>query len=181
MSDSFRVWDFDKGVFTTSNPLWIKVEETTSQYNLLSFSDGSTLKTINQHRIFNKEKGMFTHPMTDDTPIGTTTVNSFGEEVTLVDKRVVQEEVNYYNVVTDYHMNVYANGILTSLRFNNIYPITNMKFVKDGRTLRSLSEFSDIDSRWITGLRLQEQSYTIEYINNYVARLERKEQETCYA
>ena len=181
MSDSLRVWDFDKGMFTTSNPLWIKVEETTSQYNLLSFSDGSTLKTINQHRIFNKEKGMFTHPMTDDTPIGTTTVNSFGEEVTLVDKRVVQEEVNYYNVVTDYHMNLYANGILTSLRFNNIYPITGMKFVKDGRTLRSLSEFSDIDSRWVTGLRLQEQTYTVEFIQKYVGRLEQTEQETCYA
>jgi len=181
MSDSLRVWDFDKGVFTASNPLWIKVEETTSQYNLLSFSDGSTLKTINQHRIFNKEKGMFTHPMTDDTPIGTTTINSFGEEVTLVAKEVVQDEVNYYNVVTNYHMNLYANGILTSLRFNNVYPITNMKFVKDDRVLRSLSEFGDIDSRWVTGLRLQEQTYAVEFIQKYIARLEQTEQETCYA
>jgi hypothetical protein len=181
MSDSLRVWDFDKGVFTTANPLWIKVEETTTQYNLLSFSDGSTLKTINQHRIFNKEKGMFTHPMTDDTPIGTTTINVFGEEVTLVDKRVVQDEVNYYNVVTDHYMNLYADGILTSLRFNNIYPITDMKFVKDSRVLRSLSEFIDIDSRWVNGLRLQEQTYSLEYIQNYVAKLERAEQETCFA
>ena len=180
MSDSLRVWDFDKGMFTESNPLWIKVEETTTQYNLLSFSDGSTLKTINQHRIFNKEKGMFTHPMTEDTPIGTTTVNVFGEEVTLVDKRVVVDEINYYNVVTNYHMNLYADGILTSLRFNNIYPITDMKFVKDGRVLRLLSEFADIDGRWVNGLRLQEQTHAVEFIQKYVARLEQAEQETCF-
>jgi Concanavalin A-like lectin/glucanases superfamily len=181
MFDSLKVWDFDNGVFATANPLWIKQEETTSHYNLLTFSDGSTLKTINQHRIFNKQAGAFTHPMTDDTPIGTITVNEYDQEVTLVDKIVVSEIVNYYNVITDYHMNLYANGILTSLRFNNVYHIDEMKFVKDDRELRSLSEFSDIDSRWVDGLRLREQQQPIELINKYVARLERLESEMSYA
>ena len=45
MFDNLKVWDFDNGVFATANPLWIKQEETTSHYNLLTFSDGSTLKT----------------------------------------------------------------------------------------------------------------------------------------
>ena len=181
MADSLKVWDFDNGVFATSNPLWIKKEETTTHYNLLTFNDGSILKTINQHRIFNKEKGMFTHPMTDDTPIGTTTINEFGQEITLVSKEVVNESVNYYNVITDYHMNLYANGILTSLRFNNVYNITDMKFVKDSRILRSLSEFDGIDNRWVDGLRLREQQESIETITKYVAKLERTESEMCYA
>lgn len=181
MSDLIKVWDFDNGVFASAHPLWIKQQETTTQYNQLTFSDGSTLKTINQHRIFNKQAGAFTHPMTDDTPIGTITVNAQGEEVTLVSKTVVDETVNYYNVITDYHMNLYANGILTSLRFNNVYDINKMKFVKDGRALRSLSEFADIDSRWIDGLRLREQQQSIETISKYVARLERMESEVCYA
>jgi hypothetical protein len=56
-----------------------------------------------------------------------------------------------------------------------------MKFVKDGRALRSLSEFADIDSRWVEGLRLREQQQPIEIINRYVSRLERTELETCYA
>jgi hypothetical protein len=181
MFDSLKVWDFDNGVFATAKPLWIKQEETTSHYNLLTFSDGSTLKTINQHRIFNKQAGAFTYPMTDDTPIGTITVNEHNQEVTLVNKTVVNETVNYYNVITDYHMNLYANGILTSLRFNNVYHIDEMKFVKDDRALRSLSEFDGIDSRWINGLRLREQQQPIEIINKYVARLERLESEMCYA
>jgi hypothetical protein len=53
MSDLIKVWDFDNSVFASAHPLWIKQQETTTQYNLLTFSDGSTLKTINQHRIFN--------------------------------------------------------------------------------------------------------------------------------
>ena len=56
-----------------------------------------------------------------------------------------------------------------------------MKFVKDGRALRSLSEFADIDSRWVDGLRLREQQQPIETISRYVARLERMESEVCYA
>jgi hypothetical protein len=175
MSDSLKVWDFDNGMFATAKPLWIKQKETTFKYNLLTFSNGSTLKTIEQHRIFNKQAGAFTYPMTDNTPIGTITINEYNQEVTLIDKTVVNETVNYYNVITDYHMNLYANGILTSMRFNNVYHIDEMKFVKDNRILRSLIEFSDIDSRWINGLRLCEQQHPIEIINRYVARLENTE------
>jgi hypothetical protein len=65
---------------------------------------------------------------------------------------------------------MFADGILTSNRFNNIYPICDMKFVKDTRTLRPLEEFADIDPKYISGLRLQEQpkQYSAEYIKDYV-------------
>jgi len=172
MSDVIRVWDFDKGVFASAKPLWIKQKETTMRYNLLTFSDGTTLKTIEQHRIFNKEAGAFTYPMTDDTPIGTTTINVLGNEVTLVDKCIMIDTVNYYNVITEYHLNLYADGILTSMRYNNIYPIVNMKFIKDSRQLRKHNEFVDIDQRWIDGLRLTEQIIPLAAIKRYIQRLE---------
>jgi hypothetical protein len=175
MNDQLKVWDFDNSMFASAQPLWIKRKESTTQYNLLTFSDGSQLKTINQHRIFNKQAGAFTYPMTDDTPIGTITVDDRGNEITLTDKRVVYDQVNYYNIITDYHMNCYAEGVLTSLRFNNIYNIASMKFVKDSRELRDLSEFEGIDSRWITGLRLREQTQDIGMIRKYIDRLERNE------
>jgi len=169
--DLLLVWDFDRGCYTESTPLWIKRAEVANSYNLLTFSDGSTLGTIDQHRIFNKEKGAFTYPMTDDTPIGTTTVNQYGVEVALVSKEVVHKTAYYYNVITDYHVNLYANGILTSNRFNNIYPICNMKFVKDNRIPRNRSEFIGVPERFYTGLRLAEQTYSAEMIAWYVNRL----------
>jgi hypothetical protein len=177
MTDKITVWDFDNGVITSALPLWIKKTETSTQYNLLTFSDGSTLKTVSQHRIFNKEAGAFTYPMTEATPIGTTTINVHGEEITLVDKCIIIDTVNYYNVITDYHLNLYADGILTSMRYNNVYPIVDMKYVKDNRVLRSIVEFSDADiaQRWVDGLRLTEQIIPLSDIKLYVDRLERNE------
>jgi hypothetical protein len=167
-NDMLCVWNFDEGHLDAAQPLYIKRAEWTNQYNHLEFSDGSFLETINQHRIFNKEMGRFTYPMTEDTPIGTTTFNVRGEEVTLVDKYVVNKEVAYYNVITYYHMNLFGNGILTSVGYNNLYPIENMKFIKEERELISQEEYG-LEDRFYYGLRLAEQDIpvadTIEYVN----------------
>jgi hypothetical protein len=171
-SDTIVVWDFDLGTFSEAQPLWIKKAETTNQYNLLKFNDGTTLKTINQHRIFNKEKGMFTYPMTDDTPIGTTSFNDSGNEVILISKTIVIEEVIYYNVITNHHMNLFADGILTSCRYNNIYPIADMKFVKENRPIVLQSVYPARIGTYYDGLRLAEQQIPVEDTIIYVDRLE---------
>jgi hypothetical protein len=171
-TDTILVWDFDLGVVSEANPLWMKKAELSYQYNLLTFHDGTTLQTINQHRIFNKEKGMFTYPMTDSTPIGTTTWNHSGLDVTLVTKQVVVEEVEYYNIITNKHMNLFANGILTSCRYNNLYPITDRKFVKDNRPLVSRSAYPERIGAYYEGLRLSEQTIPVEDTILYVDRLE---------
>jgi hypothetical protein len=174
--DHILVWNFDLGEYAAAKPIWIKASETATEYNVLTFSDGSVLKTVGNHHIFNKQAERFTHTMTADTPIGTVTVNEQGEEITLVSAEVVKESVEFYNVWTEYHLNMFAQGVLTSNRFNNTYPIVSMKFVKGNTELRSLAEFNGIDPKWIQGLRLQEQTseHTAEYIKWYVSeRLEK--------
>ena len=170
-SDWLRVWNFDDGRFDQAQPLWIKKEEVINQYNLLEFSDGSTLKTVFQHRIFNKELGAFTFPMTEDTPIGTTTFNVKGEEVTLVKKQIVTENVKYYNVITCRHMNLFADGILTSCMYNNVYPIADMKFVKDDRQFIPQSAYV-VEAGYYEGLRLAEQTIPVYDTLTYINRLE---------
>jgi len=168
-----RVWNFDLGEFDEAQPIWIKAVEETTEHGVYTFSDGTQLRTVG-HNVFNKEAGSFTKLKYDETPIGTTTFNEQGLEVTLVSKERVVAPTRYYNVWTQYHLNLFADGILTSNRFNNIYPIVDMKFVKDNRALRSVDEFAGIDEKYITGLRLQEQTYDVEYIQDYVHnRLER--------
>lgn len=179
--DNLLVWDFDNGCFTSSKPIWIQQERKTTEYNHLVFSDGSELNTVNQHRIFNIEKGMFTYPMTDDTPIGTTTFNDKGEFITLVSKEVIKEEVNYYNIITDYHINLFAGNILTSCRLSNIYLIEDMKYVKDNRDIIDYEEFNNIPIEYYYGLRLGEQptdinrdgavSFGDTSVEDYVKRL----------
>jgi hypothetical protein len=84
---------------------------------------------------------------------------------------VIVDTIEYYNVITDHHMNLFSDTVLTSCRFNNIYPITDMKFVKDGRTLRTRAEFENIPDRFFYGLRLAEQTTDIETVEWYVNRL----------
>lgn len=177
-SDLLLVWNFDEGRFDEAQPLWIKKAETTYKYNLIEFSDGSFIKTIHDHRIFNKEKGMFTYPMiSEDAPIGTTTFNANGEEVTLTSKRVVHEKVDFYNIITHTHINLFANGILTSCRYNNIYPIVDMKFVKDDRVVRSQAEYG-LEETYFDGLRLAEQTIPVAETVEYVGRLKEHDMET---
>ena len=139
------------------------------------------MKTINQHRILNIESGKFTYPMTDDTPLGTHTLNAKGEIVTVVEKKVIKERVTYYNLITEYHINCFASNICTSCRLNNIYPIKDLKFVKDNREPVPFSAFSRIEKRWYDGLRLSEQPVEInrgnvvnfgdKTVEDYVLRL----------
>ena len=177
-TDKLLSWDFDRGCYAETTAVWIKRSETGSQYNLLTFSDGTTLRTFDQHRIFNKQAGAFTYPMTAATPVGTVTVNEHGQEITLTNKQVIRDTIEYYNVITDYHMNLFSDSVLTSCRFNNIYPITDMKFAKDGRTLRTRAEFENVEDRFFHGLRLAEQTIDIETVEWYVNRLLRTEVST---
>ena len=170
-NDVLSVWNFDLGELSEARPLWVKRKQTASQYTLVKFSDGTELRTVGHH-IFNKQAGEFTKIITDDTPVGTVTVNEQGEEITIVSKELVKDVVDYYNIWTQYHLNAYANGVLTGNRYCNIYPVVDMKYVKDDRALRSAEEFAGIDSKYISGMRLQEQVFDLEFIQTMVDRIE---------
>jgi kumamolisin len=173
-SDLLAIWNFDSGILDSAKPLWIKKVQTSNQYNLIKFSDGSHLKTIVHHRIFNKESGSFTSTMDISTPIGTTTYTISGQEVTVVSKEVIEEEVEFYNIITNRHINLFANGILTSCRYNNIYPIVKMKFIKDPipRPHIDKSAYETVPEIYYDGLRLSEQTIPVQDSIKYIERLE---------
>lgn len=165
--DKLLVWDFDNGCFAEAKPLWIKKKQVAEEYNLVKFDNGVELKTVADHRIFNVETQKFTYTMNEeDTPIGTSTFMEDGTIAKIVEREVVRETVNYYNIITDYHMNLFANGILTSLRLNNLYKIEDMKFVKDNRELASREEYARIPDKYFYGLRLAEQPREINRGND---------------
>lgn len=68
-------------------------------------------------------------------------------------------------------MNLFANGILTSCRYNNIYPIQEMKFLK--MIPRVIEPYCD--PTYFYGLRLGEQTIPINEILQYVQRLKKTE------
>lgn len=140
--DELLVWNFYEGKFDTAKPAWIKVAQTTPKYNLVKFSNGAEVGFVGPgectrksdggrgyHRIFNNEAGAFTYVGTEETPIGATTFADDNSFPTVVSEEVVEKEVKFYNVITDKHFNIFANGILTSCRLSNMYRIENMKYV----------------------------------------------------
>jgi hypothetical protein len=161
--DSLLVWNFDEGRFDSANPIWIMTPVLTQYVNII-FSDGSKLGISGHlnhdggHRIFNLDKGEFTYAIPNEhSPIGTRTFNDKGDIVTIVGKEESSELEEIYNVVTNYHLNIFAEGILTSRRLNNLYPIADMKFIKDERSITSIEEFKGVPAEYYEGLRLGEQ------------------------
>ena len=133
--DELLVWNFYAGRFDKAKPAWIKVEETTPKYNLVKFSNGSEVGFAGPggekgyHRIFNKEAKGFTHTGVADTPNGTTTFAQDETFPTVVSQEIVEKEVKFYNVITDKHYNLFANGILTSCKLSNKYRIEDMRYI----------------------------------------------------
>ena len=180
--DELLVWDFDNGTFTTAKPLWIDKEYPYMGYFRTVWSDGSVFDATGSyfaHRAYNIERRSFIY--TTDFEIGEHTFNDDGEIIELVDKYTVYEEIIACNIITEYHMNIFAGHILTSARLSNLYEIdTNMKYVNDGRSVIPASQF-DIPTKWYYGLRVGEQplninpngSYNIgdDTVEDYVKRL----------
>ena len=182
--DLILCWDFDKGEFVFMEPLWIKRVESMDLYYLLEFSDGSSLKVIGDHKIFDFDKGKFINAGADsEVVIGTRTYNSKGEVVEVLSWRKVEEPIDSYNVITNYHMNLFANGILTSCVFSNIYSIEDMRYIRDNVECINDSDLDGIDEKYIHGLRLNEvpvcfrgdKKKTLSYIKKYIESLIFKE------
>lgn len=133
--DDLLVWDFFNGCFASAKPRWIKVKQTAKVYNKLTFDNGTTLGLVGEggtqgyHRIFNKQANMFTHTGVPETPNGTITFAEDKSEPMLVRQELVNKTVDYYNIITDKHFNIFANGVLTSCRCSNLYKIENMKYI----------------------------------------------------
>ena len=148
------MWNFDEGKIDSAKPVWIKRPQSSPIYNLSKFSDGSELRTLQPvrgHRVYNKSQNKFT--FIGETEIGATIAKDAGVDVTLTSIEHVTAPIVYYNVITAHHMNIYANDILTSTGFNNLYPVQDMRFVKEARTART---YTGIPEYFVSGLRLAE-------------------------
>lgn len=167
--DYLLVWDFDNGCFTSAKPLWIKKEETAMEYYLCEFENGTTLKLVGSngkcHRVFNYTDGVF-ESATDCVGKEVYTIQGITR---LMNVTKVQENVKYYNIITDYHMNLFANEVLTSCRYNNIYPIEDMKFI--GVVENKHEDIPNIPIEYVNGMRLKEQSFTIDEMTDYINNL----------
>ena len=168
--DDLLVWDFDKGEQTSAKPLWISKTLNTRKYARVVLSDETSVNFIGKdhyHRMFCVETGSFVGSI---DMVGKHTLKEDGKIVEVLSFDIIEEPVEYYNVISNYHINLYANGILTSCRYSNIYPVQDMKYAKDEREIVPYESYNNLISReWYDGMRLGEQTLpiadTIQYIS----------------
>ena len=146
-------------------------EQTQDHYWHNTYSDGRTLEVFGPantgHRAFSRNKGMFAY--TTQT-VGDTIVTD-DEDITQISSEFVQGQCKYYNIITERHYNLYANGILTSCSLNNLYAFdqSTMTFVKEERN-PDMTVYEGVPQKYIDGLRLAEQSSNKRpYVNNLIA------------
>lgn len=171
-NDELLVWNFDEGKYDIAKPLWIKKAQTSVYYYKITLDNGIILKLVGSngkcHRLFSVEDGMF---ISATDMVGKTTYTLDGESKVL-SCEIIDEMVEFYNIITNYHINLFANGVLTSCRYNNIYPIHDMKFIKSPISIEQNLIVDDALCYYYAGLRLSEQkNIPIEDTIKYCKRL----------
>ena len=177
-NDKLLVWDFDNGCTSTDSVFWIKKEETADYYYHITLENGNIIDLIGSdgkcHRLFNYDDQIF-ESATD--LIGKNIYTRQGI-FKVVDCARINESCKFYNIITENHINLFANDMLTSCKYNNALPIVNMRFVKDNVEIDSmklrklmLAGFKNNDIKWYNVLKLQYNNDksiedTIKYIEN---------------
>ena len=152
--DDILVWNFDDGKLDYAKPVFIKQEQISESYWCVTDEDGKTVNLVGSngksHRLYNKRTHLFEYP----------------QDIPECKCEEIHESVKYYNIVTAYHFNCFANGILTSKRYSNmLYPITDeMKYdktIKHTNTCKR-EQFDFLTDDEFEKLRLSEMEYSDE-------------------
>ena len=171
-SDNLMVWNFNSGKLTSAYPLWIMKERKTDHYYNVELEDGTVIKVTgggnDAHRLYNVTKKSFVYA-TECVNDEVFTLNGIRKVISC---NRVDEKVEYYNIITDRHMNLFAEGILTSCRYNNIYPFTDdMRFdMSEERKITSIDDLN-VPYEYYIGMRLGENDIPVEDTRKYVERL----------
>lgn len=164
-NDILVVWDYDNGNITYEYPIWIEKTMTTNNYQLNTFSDGSTLKTVGYHGVFNKDLNRFVSvDNKDEFNIGSTilkVVNNKLVPIKVTNIENINATVNYYHVVSSRYYNIIANDILTTdgtVMLSNLYGFNNnLKWINKNNKGYDYKEFSDIVPHYMfIGMRMHE-------------------------
>ena len=84
-----------------------------TEYDIWTFSDGTIIKTVHRHRLYNVERQAMAYM--DEWEIGEHAVNINDEYVELVSHKNVKEEVQHYTLFTK-NQNYFVNGLLSGNR-----------------------------------------------------------------
>lgn len=176
--DLLLVWNYETGSYTYEYPIWIEKGNVAYEYQKITFSDGSILKTYGSHGVYSKELNKFISVTDKDNfKIGTEIAKIDNNKITYVkvsNIEIISEKTNYYQVVSTRYFNVIANDILTTdgtVLVSNLYEFdsSDIKWLDRNSKLLELytyDDFKDIMPYYLyKGLRIEEGKVISKYLN----------------
>ena len=131
--DEVLCYDFYTGKQTSSYIDWMIPERIATKYWKITLSDGTILNLVGSngksHRLYNITKQRFDYPQ--DFEADDLTLKEDGTTASIVSCKQIEKTVKFYNIASHEHINVYANGVLTSNRLNNRFKIIGNKFTNE--------------------------------------------------
>jgi hypothetical protein len=116
--DLLKVWSFTEGRYVNVYPIWIEHEGHAGGYQLNTFSDGTTLKTVGYHGIFSVDANKFVSvDDKDNFKVGTKVLKKDGDgfkTVTVTNIELIPGTISYYQVVSSIYYNIISDGFMTT-------------------------------------------------------------------
>lgn len=117
--DLLLVYDHENGGFTYEYPIWIEKGKKANNYQKITFSDGSVLKTFGTHGIFSADLNRYVNVLNrDEFHVGSNVYrfDSTGDRkvVRVTNIEDVDEDIYYYYIASTRYYNVFADGFLTN-------------------------------------------------------------------
>ncbi len=188
-NDLLAVWNYETGSITYEYPIWLEKKSFTNKYRKTSFSDGTSISTVALHGLFSPTYNEFISVNdTEKYKVGTEILkikNGNFNKVKITKIEDINEEVEYYHVVSTRYYNVIANDVLTTdgtVILSNLYGFTeDLKWPSSRKTIMSnklykYDEFKDILPYYMfKGMRVEEGAYlenfglTYEIFKYYLA------------
>ena len=122
------VYSYETGELTPEYPIWIENPTVSKRYQQTTFSDGTILKTVSYHGVYETELNRFVSvDNREEFHVGSkiAKITKDGiKEVTVTKIEEKEEIVRYYLIASTRYFNVIANDILTTdgnLYLSNLY------------------------------------------------------------
>ena len=117
-TDLLAVYDHLNGGITYVYPVWIEEVGISSYYEKITFSDGTYIKVVGKHCLFDCEKNRYVDVSNEEEfSVGSKVYKIENNElkvVTAIKIEYIKERVNYYDVLSTTHYNVIANDLITT-------------------------------------------------------------------
>lgn len=166
--DQLLVWNFDEGRPGSAKPFWIKKKETAPYFWDIRFDDGTSVRACGPkgHEFFSVDRQDFVY---GDELAGHMVLKQDGKTAKCVSSSPVKEGVDMYNLMTEKHVNCFANGVLAGCSLcRNLYGIEGLRFVKEPKKLRGYDEFEgEVPLWWFNAARYAESSSPHEKLVKY--------------